>query len=418
MDIKGSLNKLLGSRSVKNGLWLYLLQIFNTVIPLLTLPYITRILGQAQYGVFSIALNLIGYLQVLIEYGFGMSATRKVALSKGDSESVSGIFSSVLICRLLLLGISTVIALGYVCLVQNNPRQGQCVMMLLLCLVGFCFQQDWLFQGLQDMKYISVLSMIARTASVVLVFLLVKSEADLLLYCFLYAVSPLLSGAIGTVLAVVKYKLRLRLHGFSEVWKELKDGWYVFTTSLSSKVFGAIGITFLGIFAAEAVVGAYSAIQKIPQIMMLAWAPISQVIYPITSRRMMQSYAEGSIFVKKLQRIFLLLFSAAAVFLGVLAKPIVTIAFGAEYAGSYYWLIPQLVWMVIAINNNFLGIQTLLSSGHDKEYSQCFQMGVVCTIVFNLVLIKLFGGFGAAVAPALSEAVLTVALILKIRKIQ
>lgn len=76
-SIKGALKK----KVVKNGDWMYLLLIFNTVVPLLTLPYITRIICAKQYGVFSIAINIIGYYQVFVEYGFGMSVTRKGALS-------------------------------------------------------------------------------------------------------------------------------------------------------------------------------------------------------------------------------------------------------------------------------------------------------------------------------------------------
>ena len=83
------IKKILKRKSVKNGAWLYLLQIFNTVVPLLTLPYITRILGAKQYGIFSIAINVIGYYQVVVEYGFAMSATRKVALSDKNSDSLS-----------------------------------------------------------------------------------------------------------------------------------------------------------------------------------------------------------------------------------------------------------------------------------------------------------------------------------------
>ncbi|MCB7065273.1 oligosaccharide flippase family protein [Enterocloster citroniae] len=73
-----SIKSILEKKSVKNGAWMYLLQIFNTIVPLLTLPYITRILGASQYGMFSIAINIITYFQVIVEYGFGMSATRKL----------------------------------------------------------------------------------------------------------------------------------------------------------------------------------------------------------------------------------------------------------------------------------------------------------------------------------------------------
>ena len=71
------LGSLLRKKAFSNGVWLYLLQFFNAVIPLLTLPYIVRILDTENYGIFSVALNIVIYMQVFVEYGFGMSATRK-----------------------------------------------------------------------------------------------------------------------------------------------------------------------------------------------------------------------------------------------------------------------------------------------------------------------------------------------------
>ena len=96
-----NIGKMLKSKAVQNGMWLYVLQLFNTVIPLITLPYITRILGAAEYGVFSIAFNLIGYFQVVVEYGFAMSGARKASLSKGIDE-LHKTFTAIMLSRLLL----------------------------------------------------------------------------------------------------------------------------------------------------------------------------------------------------------------------------------------------------------------------------------------------------------------------------
>ena len=416
MKMKFSLKALLQKSSVKNGVWMYLLQAFNTVIPLFTLPYITRILGEDRFGVFSIALNLISYLQVAVEYGFGMSATRKVALCGYDVEKLSKLHSSVLYARIALFGCSALVIGGYTLFHLDDLVQLLCLLWLSVSLIGYVLQQDWIFQGLQDMKYISLISIIGRIVSVVLIFIFVKDRDDVALYSLLYAVSPFLSGVVGFVLVKVKYKLRLCRIPVNELLEELKSGWYVFTTSLSSKVFGAIGVTFLGVFAAESVVGVYSAIQKIPQMMLLAWTPISQVLYPITSKRMNEgSFAEGKAFVSKMRAIFLLPFICLAALIALFGYFIVNLAFGSEYSEFYYWIYPLLVWMILAINNNFLGIQTLLGSGHDAEYSKCFQVGVICTVILNLVLIYFFGGFGAAIAPALSEFVLGILLVFRIK---
>lgn len=418
MKIKERLCNLTKMKSVKNGMWMYVLQIFNTIVPLLTLPYITRILGSSRYGIFSIALNIIGYLQVFVEYGFDMSATRKVVLSNKGNECKNHIFSTVILSRFLLLGFCVLFSSIYIFCNKDSVQLCLALAMLLVSLLGACLQQNWLFQGMQDMKYISIINIISRIVSVLLIFLLVKTHDDLILYCFLYSIAPLVNGIIGICLVKKKYKIHLIKVSFVDIWIEMKAGWYVFTTQLSSKVFGAIGITFLGTFADSSTVGIYSAIQKIPNIMMLAWMPISQVLYPISSQKMQTSLEEGKLFVYKIRRLIIPIFLAGIIMVGLYSRSIVNIVFGEEYVASYYWIFPLLAWMIVGIDNNFKGIQILLGSGHDKEYSRCFQLGVGCTVLFNFVLIYLYGGLGAAIAPLLSEGVLGVALKHEIKKLE
>lgn len=404
-------------KTVKNGIWLYLLQFFNTVVPLITLPYITRLLGASQYGIFTIALNIIGYLQVVVEYGFTMSATRKVALSNRDQNALGRLFSTVLISRGFLLICCAVFVCIYAAL-SCSAVQSNCLMIMLISLVGCSVQQNWLFQGMQEMRYISCVNMISRVISVALIFLVVKTENDLYAYCFLNSLAPLLSGLIAVFIVRKQYGVRVKKVHVREVFEELKSGWYVFTTSLSSKVFGAIGITFLGMFADSSTVGVYSAIQKIPMTIMLGWYPIAQILYPIVSQKMRDSFEEGKKFVFSIRRYVMAVFGAVSILVWIFSRTLIEIAFGQEYLCGVGWLVPILLWVLVSISNNFLGVQILLGSGHDPEYSQAFQFGVVCTLVFNLVLIYFGGGTGAAWAPLLSECVLWIMLKKKICNIQ
>jgi len=416
MNLISKIKGLTRLSAVQNGMWMYALQICNTVIPLLTLPYITRILGDAGYGVFSFALNLVSYLQVFIEYGFPLSATRDVVACREDKNQINRIFSSVLYARICLLLVSILILTGAISLFGNDPVQMQCMAVLSICLVGNCLQQDWLFQGLQKMKFISVINISCRLVSVALIFGFVKDRNDLLLYCLLYGLPLLLSGLVGTVVVRKTFCLSFVKLTMQQTLDALKKGFFVFTTSLSAKIFGAIGVTFLGFFSTDSTVGIYSAIQRIPQTIMLAWTPINQVLYPISSQRMQVSVAEGRKFVRKMHFLFLLPFVFLSALIAIFAKPIIGIAFGPEYAVKAFWVVPLLIWMVLGINNNFLGVQTLLASGRDKEYSSCFQFGVGCTVILNFLFIYFGDGLGAACAPAVSELLLTVALLTRVHK--
>ncbi|MCI6092547.1 flippase [bacterium] len=417
LSIKEIFVSLIKKKAVKNGIWMYALQFFNTIVPLLTLPYITRILGSSEYGKFTIALNMLGYFQVVVEYGFGMSATRKVALEE-DGLDIHKLFSAVVYSRGILFFVCCAFTGVYTLCNMRHLEQCVCLMILMVGLLGNCIQLNWLFQGKQDMKFISAISIISRTISVICIFCFVKKASDLYLYALLYTISPFMNGLLGLAIARFKYQLQLKKVSLQDILSEMKQGWFVFTTQLSSKVFGAIGITFLGIFAVSSEVGVYSAVQKIPNIMLLAWAPIGQVIYPISSKKMLHSFSEGKKYIFKLRKIIMPFFIIGAIIIAIFSKQVVHILFGAEFAAFAYWTIPLLIWLLLSINNNFLGVQVLLGSGHDKEYSKCFQVGVILTIVFNFLLIYFFKGNGAAIAPALSETMLALMIINQIHKIE
>ncbi len=413
-----NIKKFLKSEMVSNGLWMYALQFFNLVVPLLTLPYITRVLGASSYGVFSISLNILTYLQVVVEYGFGMSATRKVA-TELDDKLLNRTFTTVVLGRTVLLIGCILIGVVYISLNLNNLKLCGSFAILMICLLGYCVQTNWIFQGKEDMKYISIVNVLGRTISTVLVFALVNSANDLILYSLLYSISPFLSGFVGLFIAKKKYRLKFVKVKISEVFEELKDGFYVFTTQLCSKVFGSIGITFLSIFATSYEVGVFSAIQKIPTIMILLWTPISQILYPIVSKKFIASLDDGYFYVLRLRKKLLAIFSLIALIVCVFSKFVVNLLYGAEYAPYYVWLVPLSLWLIVSIDNNLWGIQILLGSGHDKEYGEAFALGVVATILLNFSLIAIFFANGAAIAPLLSELVLNLTLrkkIINIRK--
>lgn len=258
----------------------------------------------------------------------------------------------------------------------------------------------------------------ARVITTISIFIFVNNANDIFVYCILYSLSPIISNAIGTVIAIRKYNLKFVKLKINDIKNSFISGSYVFFTQLSSKVFGAIGITFLGLFATEYEVGVYSAIYKIPYMLMLLWTPISQVIYPISSKNITNDFKKGEFLINRIQKVMLILFSCIAVCVGILAKPLCGVLFGKEYVTYYYIVYPLLGWLLLGINNNFVGIQTLVGAGYDKEYGKCFQIGVVITIIINYFAIKWWKILGAALAPMLSEGILLIMLWYRLKTIE
>ncbi|WP_026660941.1 flippase [Butyrivibrio sp. AC2005] len=412
--------KRFDDRVYKNGVWLYLLQLANTVLPIITIPYITRIMGPSNYGTFSFAINIVGYLQTVIEYGFGMSASRKIVLlsKQEDRNGAIKLFSAVVYSRIIFFFICGLFITFFMMTIPMEGIYKNCICILFLGMAGYCLQQNWFFQGIQEMQYIAIICIFSRTISVVMIFLLIRKSEDILLYSVLYSVSPVINGILGTFIAIKKYKMRFIAIRLRDIAGEIRAGWNVFSTQMSSKIFGGIGITFLGMMSSSYDVGIYAAIQKIPNVVMLCWAPISQVLYPISSELVTDSFVKGKKKLLGLRRVILMFFIVITVCIAFFSKQIIILVLGVEYRDYYFLSFPLLMWVIAGINNNFLGIQLLLGGGFDAEYSYCFQISVVLTVIFNYVLIKLYGIIGAAIAPLISECILTILLKFRISSIE
>lgn len=409
-------NRVLKTSTFKNGIWLYILQIVNTVIPLLTLPYITRVLGPSEYGVFSGALNIIIYLQVLVEYGFNLTGVKKVALSR-NKRDLSELYSTITISKLLIAFITFCLLIIIFFLANIPLNQIYTILILYSVVLGTALQQTWIFQGLEDMKYITITSVISRTFSIILIFALITNEEDLYLYSFLYGITYLLIGLISISIIRFKYKLKFQKISFINIIKELKEGWILFTTNAMGKIISNFGLTVLLFTATSSVVGVYSALYKIPVLMKTAFLPLSQILFPKMSKHFSNSFEEGSLYAKKYIKIIIFIFAVIGLIIAINSKLVVNILFGESYSEYFYIIPPLIIWALLSICNNLLGVQILVTSGHQKEYWQAFSVGIFSMILLNLILGISYGILGVSIGTALAEFILTLMIIGKIIKI-
>ena len=405
------------SNTIKNGIWLYVLQFFNTVFPLLTLPYVTRILGTDNYGIFSYALNIITYLQVIVEYGFNLSGARKIAIYEDEKEREK-IYSKIVTAKIFLLMCSLILTIIVIMVFRFTDKQIFTIVIMFLIVVGTAITQPWLFQGKQKMKFVTISNAIVRIIFVILIFLLVKKEEDLYMYSFLYSVVFVLIGILQIYIIKRVFNYKYKMCNLKECIQELKDGWYTFTTSAMSKIFTGIGVTILGIIYKDnaSIVGIYSAIQKIPLAINMAYSPVSQAIFPYISKKYREDYTFSINFIKKLINITIILMIVSIVITFCFSYEIVKIAFGESYTQYHLILVPLIIWAFLGILNNLLGIQILVANGRTKEYSKAFTISSISIALLNIILGILFGIYGIAIATMLSELVLNIILIKEIYK--
>ena len=379
---------------------------------MLTIPYITRILGTSKYGVFSIALNWILYLQVLVEFGFGLSGARKVSISSKSSE-VQKLYNNIITARMLLTIVAACIMTTIIIISHFEKEIIMSMLILFSMILATTFQLTWLFQGKQDMKFITIINTIARLISVILIFLFIKNANDLLLYCFLYSITLVLSSIISLIVANKKYKLKYSFSKVKEAVKEMKEAKYLFISAAMTKIFGSFGITILGIFSTNSITGIYSAIYKIPYVLTLLFSPISQALYPYISKKFQVGHKNGIKSVKKIFKPIILVYVLIAIIIFIFRNKIINLIFGMEYVFYSDVATILLIQFIFSIINNFLGIQILVASGKQKEYSKMFSISCIIIVLLNIILGYIFNIYGVAVASLIGEIILTVLLLIE-----
>ena len=345
----------------KNILSLFILQGANYLLPLVTVPYLVRVLGAENFGRIAFAQAFIQYFVVLTNYGFNLSATRSVALVRDDPEHLSSLFSAVMIVKSTLMVLGFGVMLLIVKLVPGFDRDWPLYVVVYLTVVGNVLFPIWLFQGLERMRHITTLTLLARTLAVIAIFAFVHQRGDYRLAAALQAGGMVIAGLLA--LAVIHRMGYVRVHwpGVAQLRQVIVDGWHVFLSTAAISLYTSSNVFFLGLLTNPMAVGYFAAAEKLIKAVQGLITPISQAVYPHIAALAARSREAALAFIGKLLRVQGGVTLVLSFLLFILAEPLVDLLLGSQFQAS----IALVEWMaalpfVIGLSNVF-GIQTMLN---------------------------------------------------------
>jgi len=395
------------STVARNAASLYLIQFANYIVPLIMVPYLVRVLGPTGYGAVAFAQGVINYLTLFVEYGFDLSAIRRISVLREDKWAVNRIAVHVWAAKglLSLLGLA-VLAL----LVGFVPKLRE-VSVLLLTLYGLVLGNalfpTWLFQGMERMVAISVINLGMKIAVLVGVLLLVKEPQDALLYAALMGGGWVLAGLTGVVVAFRMFGLRMMRLSAQGVWEVLKEGWVLFLSKASVSLYTVGNAFILGMLTNYTVVGYFSAAEKIVKSILGLLGPIAQAVYPRFSKLAAESTAMALLWGRKT----LLLMGGAGFLLTAVvfasAPVIANILLGPQFEPSIAVIrILSPIIFLIALSN-VLGIQIMLPFGKDREFTLILFTAGALNVLLAILFATRWQAVGMAMAVLLSELFVT-----------
>lgn len=402
-------------RLLENFFSLSILQGANYILPLITLPYLVRVLGPEKYGLIAFAQSFIQYFVILTDYGFNLSATREISINRDDKKKVSEIFSSVMVAKFLLGILSFIVLALSLAFIPRFRSEWLIYALTFGIVVGNILFPVWFFQGMESMKYIMILNITAKLIFTACIFVFIRGKSDYIYVPLMNSLGYLLVGWLSLQIIFSKFGVKLTVPEIEGIKHQLKEGWYIFLSTVAISLYTTSNAFILGLFTSNTIVGYYSAAEKIVRAIQGTLTPLSQTVYPYISRVASESKQKALAFIRKLVALVgsgsFVISSLTFIF----ARPIVNGVLGTQYQGSIVVLkILAFLPFVIALSNVF-GIQTMLTFNLKEAFSKILVSAGILNILLSLILVPIYQHVGTSISVLVTEVFVTLAMFFYLR---
>ncbi len=407
-------------RIVENFFSLSALNAISFLVPLITVPYLTRVLGPEKFGLVSFGLVVMQYFIILTSFGFAFSATQQISIHRENRKKVSEIFSAVIAFKLALTIVSALILLVLIITVNQFSKDYLVFVFSFGIVIGDALLPIWLFQGMEKMRFITLVNFVSKLLFTLLIFVFVRSKEDYLIVPLFNTAGYLSAGLISFFIAFYTFRLSFVWPKLSVIIEQVKESWSIFVSTLSINLYRNANTLLLGLLTGNyTLVGYYSSAEKIIKGLQSLVSPVSDALFPHLSRRLEnKAEASGVHLIFRLGKFYFIGLLLMSLVLFIFAKPLILLVLGDKYIESI--MDTRIMSFVVLFGgmNYFLGILGLVNMGKKRQ----FMLFVLITGLISLgslfVFIPVFQDEGASAVMVLSELVLFIMLLFYMLKLK
>lgn len=271
-------------RLLGNFFSLTALQLVNYILPLLTLPYLVRVLNIDTYGLVIFAQSFILFINIFVDWGFNLSATKDVSIHRDDKVKLTEIYSSVILIKLLLVLCSFFVLSLLVYFVDKFSADPAIYYLTFLWVIGQALFPVWYFQGIEKMKYITFVNIIAKFGFTICIFLFVSSNDDYLLVPFFNGIGAIIASFIALWFVHRKLQQSFKFQTLGTLWRYFKESAEFFLSRISLSLYTSANAFILGLVSTTTVVGYYGVAEQLYKALQAFYTPLSQVLYPYIAK--------------------------------------------------------------------------------------------------------------------------------------
>ena len=399
------LSKSVLKRFAVNVASLFSLHVANMLLPLLTVPYVVRIIGPERLGLLNFSQAFIAYFTLLINYGFDMAAVRTIAANRTDQEVTNRVFSQVMVGKSLLWVLSTII-FGLISSFVPDFREH---FWLHICTyigsIGIVFFPVWLYQAMESLGRVALFNMIIKVLVMLTVFVFIRQPNDYIYQNLSLSLAQVIISFAAFYVAIKHFKITFSWPTIAQMVKRFRDDSTLFFTSVVATIYAGSNVFLLGIFSTSYNVGIFSAGTRIASIVQaFVSLALNQAFFPIVASAFGQGEEKGLNVVRTIFFPVMVLMILISVALWLTAPIFILLFYGAKFNDAILILrIVSLMPIMLGLNN-LLGVHTMLSLRMDKAFFRISALGSIVSLTLNALLIQRFGSVGVACSWVTTEA--------------
>ncbi len=394
---------------VSNFGYLALLQIAGYIFPLITLPYLARVIGSEGFGKIAFAAAIVVWLQTVADWGFNYTATRDVARCRDDKEKISEIFSNVLWARCFLMLVCFVVLLICVLLIPKIRTSADVIFVTALMIPGHIMFPDWFFQAVERMKYITFLNLLSKIIFTILIFVFIREKEDYILQPLFISLGFVVSGLIAMYFIFVRWNIKLYGPRINSIINTIKGSTDVFLNNIAPNLYSSFSIVLLGMWHGSVANGLYDAGKRFKDVTLQLFIMLSRTFFPFLSRK----GEKHDLFA----RMYMFISIVCALLLFILAPLIVRLFYGNGFEGSVIVLQIEALTLIPLGLNTVYGSQWLLQRGYERQMRNITLISSVIGFAISFPLVYYFSYRGNAIVYIITSTIMGVSMALVSKKL-
>lgn len=395
---------------VKNTAGLYLDTVTSYLFPLITLPYVVRVLGARGFGLVAFSQSFVSYVNVIVDFALALSGTRAVAQCAQDRLQTSQIVTNAVALR---LGLATAFlpAVFLLCHSFAAFREARPVILILYATaLATAISASWLFLAFEEMWLLSRMNLVVNVGVIVAIFALVRSPEDIKVYAALLAAGPVTGSLASLFLAFRRFSLSLTLPNLAGIVSIARQGGALSLSQASIALYTTGNSFLLGTLASKETVGYFAAADKVVRAVLRLVAPLTTAIFPRMVHAAQRSAAELGAKARAVLLLYGTLGATLSLGLWLSAPWLVKLFFGPAFlpAMGVLRILSAIVFLVAC--SNVLGVHVLLPAHRDQAFTAITLAAGACNVLFAWLLAPRWQAQGMAWAVVGSEALVTLAM--------